>query len=168
MPKPFKSRTIKVASKPGKKEKQPAEEKLTDFYQQTKFPIIQKPASHQTAWGLVILVSVLFAFATGFVYQLLFAQQVIIDGDQKTIINKKENVTVTSQERLKEIAENINPVIVNFYTMPNGTSGPFYQDAYSLGSGFVLTSDGWIMTTQKVMDRIKDKDYLILTANYQV
>ena len=144
-----------------------ADKKLEDFYENGG-PEIQKPNTRPTIWGLVILISMLFGFGSALAYDFLFDNTPQLNGNQKVIIEKQEDVTVTSEERLTEIADNINPVVVNFYNNSDKASGPFYQDIYSLGNGFILTSDGWIATTQSVMDKIGDKEYIILTEDYKV
>ena len=167
--KKFTTKSIKINTnkKVSSPENEQAEEKLEDFYENTKKPLIEKPINNNGIWVLVILVSILFGFGSSFLYSFMFNPEIEVNGNQKVIIEKQEDVTVTSEERLEELIEIINPIIVNFYDNSKAVSGPFYQDIYSLGNGFILTSDGWIMTTQEVMDKIGDKDYVILTADYK-
>ncbi len=162
--KPIKSNTRK---KIRVDDNQQAKEKLEDFYEETKKPLIEKPNNNHGIWALVVLVSILFGFGSSLLYDFMFNPAVEINGNQKVIIEKQEDVTVTSEERLEELTESINPLVINFYNNSDEVSGPFYQDIYSLGSGLILTGDGWIATTQSVMDKIGDKDYRVLTADYK-
>jgi len=145
-----------------------AEEKFEDFYENNNGGGIQKPIVRPATWGLIVLVAILFGFAAAFSYDLFFNKQITIDGEQTVIIEKQEDVTVTSEERLADLIRDVGPAVVNFYNNSPELSGPFYQDIYSLGSGFILTSDGWIVTTQSVMDKIGDKEYVVLTADYKI
>jgi serine protease Do len=145
-----------------------AEEKLDDFYNEST-PKIEKPQKNRVMWGMVILISILFGFGSAMLYSYLFNNDsVVVNGNEKIIYEKQEDVTVTAEERLHEISKDLNPVLVNFYDNSSDVSGPFYQDIYSFGSGFILTSDGWIVTTQKVIENIGDKDYVILTSDFKV
>jgi len=145
-----------------------SQEKFDDFYKHNGGSVIEKPKVGPGIWGLVILVSILFGFGSALLYNFLFNNNPGATGNQNVVIDKKENVTVTSEEQLAAIAENINPVMVNFYDDSTDVSGPFYQDIYSLGSGFILTSNGWLVTTQSVLDKIAGKDFVVLTADYKV
>lgn len=168
MAKKFTTKPIRNPKK-ADSDKTEAEEEIVDFYKQNKnLPEIQKPVYHRGIWVVIILLSILFGFSSSFAYDYFFTSNNIIPGEQKVYIEKQEDVTVTSEERLGEIQEQINPVIVNFYDNSDSVNGPFYQDIYSFGTGFILTSDGWIVTTQAVLDKIKDKNYIILTADYKI
>ncbi len=128
--------------------------------------IIVKPYNNYGLWLLVALITVLFSFITIFTYNTFFKVETTGSNEQKVIIEKQEDITVTADEQLNQLEEQINPVVVNFYLKPNETSGTFYQDIYSFGSGLILTSNGWLVTTQKVMDKINNQDYIILTYDY--
>jgi len=163
----------KFTSKPirerGKDKKNEAEEELVDLYKDTQsFSKMQKPIASSGVWVLVVLLSILFGFGASMAYDFYFDSQEVVNGQQKVIIDKQEEVTVLSEDRLAEVSSRIDPVIVNFYDNSVDVNGPFYQDMYSFGSGFILTSDGWIATTKSVIEKIGDKDYVVLTADYQV
>ncbi|MFH1890940.1 MAG: S1C family serine protease [Candidatus Kuenenbacteria bacterium] len=168
MSKQFTSKPIRNRQKPVQ-DKELAQEEINEFYEETEnLPEIQKPSYHRGIWILVILISILFGFASSMTYNFLFTPRIGALGSQKVIVEKQEDVTVTSEERLHELVTRINPVVVNFYDNSKEVDGPFYQDIYSFGTGFILTSDGWIVTAKEIMDRIGDKDYLILTADYKI
>lgn len=167
MAKKFTTKPIKLAAKQKRdRADSQAEEKLEDFYEDGNKPLIEKPKNNRGMWLLVVLLAILFGFGSAFVHDFLFDQKIEVNGNQRVIIEKQEDVTVTSEERLGELTQKINPIIVNFYDSSSEASGPFYQDIYSLGSGFILTSNGWIVTSRSVMDKIDDKKYVILTADY--
>src|SRR3989338_3404259 len=144
------------------------QEKFENFYKKNGGPVIERPKVAAGIWGLVILVSILFGFGSALLYNFLFNNNMATNGNQNVMIDKQENVTVASEEQLAKIEEIINPVVVNFYNNSTDVSGPFYQDIYSLGSGFILTSDGWIVTSQNVLDKIGNKTFVVLTADYKV
>ncbi len=168
----------KFSSKPigGRASKQPsavnendeALEKL-DVYYRRGFDIV-KPDKSSFLWLMVILLSVLFALATSLAYNMFFMPAPAGDTSQqqKVIIEHQENVTVTSQERLSQLTENISPSVVNFYLRSSLASGPFYQDKDSLGSGFILSSDGWLVTTQNVLKQADIDQLIVLTADYRL
>ncbi len=167
--KPIKTGIIKTASQTElTSANEVSQEKFDDFYKHNEGQVIEKPKVAPGIWGLVILVSILFGFGSALLYNFLFNNNAGVNGNQNVVIDKKENVTVTSEEQLAAIAENINPVVVNFYNNSTDVSGLFYQDTYSLGSGFILTSNGWLVTTQSVVDKIAAKDLVVLTADYKV
>ena len=167
MSKKFTSKPINSSHKSeGEEEKiVEAETALDNLYNKDE-PVIIKPHSGYSLWLLVILVTILFSFITVFGYNTFFKVETSINGEQKVIIEKQEDITVTADKQLNKLEEQINPVVVNFYLKPNEESGTFYQDIYSFGSGLILTSDGWLVTTQSVMDKIADQDYIILTHDY--
>ncbi len=167
MAKKFTSKPIRNRS--DNNSKQQAEEEIVDFYKETKdYPEIKKPTYHRSIWLLVILVSILFGFASSMAYDFLFPSNPTTSGNGQVIVERQEDITVTEDVRLQDLHQRINPVIVSFYDNSDEVSGPFYQDSYSFGSGFILTADGWLVTTQSVLDRIGDKDYVILTADYKI
>ncbi len=167
MTKKFTTKPIGSSNKLEKENKKTAEAEiaLNNLYNKNE-AIIVKPHNGYSLWLLVILITILFSFVTVFSYNTFFKVETFTNGEQKVVIEKQEDVTVTADEQLDRLEEQINPVVVNFYLKPDEASGNFYQDIYSFGSGLILTSDGWLVTTQKVMDKIGDQNYIILTHDY--
>jgi len=166
--KKFTVKSIRKTEKPAA-DKEIAKEEIVDIYKETQnLPEIQKPVYHKSIWVLVVLVSMLFGFASSFAYDFLFTIDVGTANSQKIIIEKQEEVTVAADERLRELGKTINPVIVNFYDQTKGVDWQFYQDDYSFGNGFILTTDGWIVTVKSVMNKIGNKKYALLTADYKI
>ena len=166
--KPIRQKIKKKSANLKRKKNEGAEHKLENFYKNTKETTIQKPNNYSPLWVLVVLVSILCGLLGNLLYNLLFKQESPMADGQKIIIERQEKITVTNEERLHQLSQNINPVIINFYNNSKNVNGPFYQNNYSFGSGFVLTSDGWLVTSQGVMNKIKGKNYVILTADYKV
>lgn len=166
MPKNFTTKPIKQRRKSKIKKEAPGEE-LIDLYNNSSYAEIQKPPKNYSHWGVVILLAILCGFGAAMAYDFWFVPKTGVSGEQKVFIEKQEDVTVTSEERLWEIQKNVNPAVVNFYVQPDNDSGPFYQDTYSMGSGFILTSDGWIVTSEELIKRLGEKEYIIITANYK-
>ena len=169
MAKNFTVKPINLPNK-GAKEKMSSEKtnaKLDKIYNQLP-PEIIKPNSQGGKWLLIILVAMLFSLITMMAYNYFINSIKTPTEQQKVVIEHQEEVTVTVDERLSQLEKNITPAIVNFYSQPDETSGPFYQDNYSYGSGFILTSDGWIVTSQSVLDKIGENKYLILTSDYKI
>jgi S1-C subfamily serine protease len=170
MVKKFTSKPIKSSAKKNEHKASVDEDALEklDIYYRQNFDII-KPNKKGFLWTLVVLVAALFGLASALAYQMFFLPRApLANPAQKVVIEHQENVTVTSQERLVDLAKKINPSIVAFYPVKGLSSGPFYQDQARLGSGFILTSDGWLVTTQKVIGDLKLDQFFILTADYQL
>jgi len=147
--------------------KEKTTEQFDEFYNNQK-QIIIKPHGGYSRWILIILVTIFFSFITIFTYDIFLKTEMPTNSEQQVIIERQEDITIIADERLTQLEEQINPIIVNFYLKPNDSSGSFYQDIYSFGSGFILTSDGWLVTTQSVMDKIDKENYIILTHNYEI
>ena len=110
MSRKFTAKPIRIDKNIANKKEQ-AEEEIIDFYKETNdFPEIKKPINNKSVWLLVVLLSILFGFASSLVYDFFFIQKTGFDGEQKIFIEKQEEVTVTSEERLKNLAAMINPV----------------------------------------------------------
>ncbi len=168
MLKKFTTKPIKNTQKENKKSNHKKDSKieLNKIYNETS-PVIVKPNFQSNKWLLTILVAMLFSLITMMGYNYFISKlEVTPEQQKKVIIEHQEKVTVTVDERLSQLEKNISPTIVNFYGQPDTKTGLFYQDNYSYGTGFILTSDGWLVTTQKVLDKIGEKKYVILTSDY--
>lgn len=138
---------------------------LGEFYNHA-LPIMEKPKTNLLRYFSVILLSILFGFGAGFAYNLFLAVAPETAGGTKVIIDKQEEVTVTSEERLREILLDLNQVVVGFYEKSE-TGGDFYQKKYLLGNGLIVTTDGWLATSETVWNNLTDKNFLVLTHDYQ-
>lgn len=165
----FKSQTIKhrnLAAADSSADKNQSDSELADIYRDEDLNSIAKPPQRFASFVIVALLAALFGFGSSFAYNYYFLSPSSDIPEQKVFIDKQEDVTVTAEERLNDIKNRLNPVIVNFYNNSADVNGPFYQDIYSFGTGFILTSDGWIATAKQVMDNIGETGYVILTADY--
>jgi len=74
--------------------------------------------------------------------------------DQQIVIDQPRNVIVRQDVQLRQIENDLMPAMVNIYYAKNAsqTLNQVYLASESLGGGFVLTADGWVVTTKKVMD----------------
>ncbi len=169
MSKKFTSKPIRQQEKnKSSYEEYPDNAELDNFYMNNN-QTIEKPKNNTGQFIIVALLALLFGFGGSMFYNSQFAKPADIDGSKGDVhIEKQENITVTNEERLAQVNQHINKILVNFYQKPNGTAGPFYQDKYSLGNGFILTSDGWIVTSESVIEKIGEKDYYILTSDYSI
>ncbi len=168
MVKKFTSKPIsEPTSKKARQSNNEALEKLDVYYRQDLD--IVKPDKKGFLWLLVILLSALFGLAAALVYNIFLVPQPVnnLDQQRKVVIEHQENVTVTSEERLAQLTENISPSIVNFYSRASLSSGPFYQDSASLGTGFILTSDGWLVTTKNIIKQTELEQIIVLTSDYR-
>ncbi len=83
--------------------------------------------------------------------------------DRKIIIDQPRNVIVKQDLQLRQIENELLPALIGIYQTKKAND-PFYQarlDSELLGQGFVLTADGWIVTTCQVIKNFQ-KDYLAI------
>lgn len=127
---------------------------------------LEQPKSH---YGLVIVSCVLatvLSLTAVFVYEGFFKETATTDKNgQKIIVDKQENITVMAEERIASLGETASQPVVNFYKKPTEASGYFYDEGETFGSGVILTSDGWLMTTKGLLEKIGAEKYIILIGN---
>ncbi len=86
------------------------------------------------------------------------------------IIQKQEQTTVLEDERFLEVSSEISSVGVGIFKYRAGNATNITQNFYSesdfLGSGLIMTSDGWIVTTNDVS--IQGESYAIITQQHQI
>jgi len=120
---------------------------------------------------LMILFSIAFGFVAGILgfislgsgaFTLPFLGSVEFsdtDLDRQIVIDQPRNVVVDQDLQLKQIENDLLPTLVNVYL--NKTSQQLLNKAYldteQLGHGFVLTADGWIVTTDQVVKNLNGK-----------
>ena len=79
--------------------------------------------------------------------------------DRNIIIDQPRNVIVEQDLQLKQVENNLFPALINIYISkkaPNPLSAA-YLPSEILGQGFVLTSDGWVVTANQVLSDPKIK-----------
>lgn len=135
--------------------------------------LIKPPVLHTRTLVLSLVIAVFFGFLAGFLSVLLFlsgsfSQSKIFSWldinsllpTANVVIEKQEQTTVLEDERVKEISTAVSPTVVSILN-PKKLSGKVEQDFYQpndfIANAFVITSDGWLVTTN---------DNLSLTGNY--
>jgi serine protease Do len=77
--------------------------------------------------------------------------------DNKIVIEQPRSVVVEQDTQVQQIENDLLPSVINIYNTKN-YSDPLtaaYTDRENLGSGFVLTADGWVISTKSVTDNLK-------------
>ena len=127
---------------------------------------LEQPKNH---YGLVVLsclLATILSLTAVFIYEGFFKKTAADDKNgQKIIIDKQENITVTAEERINDLGETASQAVVNFYKKPTDAGGYFYEESEAFGSGVILTSDGWLITTKGLLEKIGGEKYIVLTAN---
>lgn len=75
--------------------------------------------------------------------------------NRQIVIDQPRNVVVQQDLQLVQLQNNLLPALVNIY--PAIKSDEAYLSSQILGQGFVLTADGWIVTTADVIKDLKIK-----------
>ncbi|MEK7166830.1 MAG: S1C family serine protease [Patescibacteria group bacterium] len=88
---------------------------------------------------------------------------------EKQIVIEKKNETIINQdEKIGQLIPELMPTIVNIYKTKEDITKNSLDQIYSsedfVGNGFIIASDGWIMSNNQV---IKDsiKKYIVVTYN---
>ena len=124
---------------------------------------------------LVIIISIIVGFLSGILGWLVLGVNILNlpflsqynfsnagnnnNNNRQIVIDQPRSVIVQQDLQLVQLQNNLLPAMVNIYNADN-TVGEPYLPSQILGQGFVLTADGWIVTTG---DAIKD-----LKAKYKV
>lgn len=157
-----------------------------DEIYQDELPVIKKPIikSHSGVRMYYFLVALLFGLLGGILGELfvnnyfssqglsltsLWPQDNNTSIGQQVIILKSEEVNQTESELLT-LVETVGASVVGIF--PKKESGEniwddFYLPDEQLGNGLVLTADGWIVTTDQIIDTNKD-DLVVVLANKQI
>jgi len=108
-------------------------------------------------FGGVLANQFLFPYLATFPFlnQLAFIREA---GQQTTIVNKTEKIIITENTALEEAIKKISPSVV----MIQSYSG---KKLLQEGSGFILTSDGLIVTAADLIPA-KASQYLVSSANF--
>jgi serine protease Do len=123
---------------------------------------------------MVLILAVIFGFLAGVVGELwvnAFLVQEVRLRSFEDLTKRLDDLTAQKNKDVKEllseqdfsinkIVEKIKPTVVKFYPYKksDGTLNSVYLDNEVLGAGFVFTSDGWLITSKKVLTDSK-KDY---------
>ncbi|HRY63535.1 MAG TPA: S1C family serine protease [Patescibacteria group bacterium] len=172
MLKKFTQTTIGQGKEKAKSPEQLPAQKITELpkiYQDDSFAKLEKPRGGAGMVAVAVILAILTSLTAVFTYEGFFRETIATDeGGQKIIVDKQENITVTAEERLKDMSESASQSVVNFYRQPTNEGTNFYEASKSLGSGVVLTNDGWLMTSKGLMDKIGTEKYVILASNAKI
>lgn len=122
---------------------------------------------------LSLLFSVLFSIIAGGLAGYLASNYWLVNQNpESTEINLNTNQIVDFTKKITvsnpttEVINKLAKQIVGIYSVKKGEDWwqKLYLDNEFLGTGLVITSDGWLMTTSDVIPDFK-KDYQIMTAN---
>ncbi|NMB48365.1 serine protease [Candidatus Kuenenbacteria bacterium] len=149
--------------------KSTAADKLPEIYREEYFGRLEKPKSGLSLVVVAVVLAILSSLTAVFVYEGFFREAVVADkSGQKIIVDKQENITVTSEERLADLSEAAGAAVVAFYQKPSATGNHFFEAEQVLGSGLVLTSDGWLVTTTGLLNKIGESKYVVVTNKNKV
>jgi len=172
MLKKFTQTNIGQGQEKDKKNSQVSEEKtneLPKIYQDDGFGKLEKPKSGLSVVTLAVILAIFASLTAVFAYEGFFRETIVMDKTgQNIIVDKQENITVTTEERIKELGESASKSVVSFYQKPTGAGSNFYEDSETLGSGVILTNDGWLMTSKGLMNKIGTDEYIILVSNAKI
>lgn len=145
--------------------------------------LTQPPASHSRTLVYSLIISILFGFFAGLLVLFLFLSGAFSNSNifswmdidsllptAQVIIEKNEKVTVVDDDRVSEIDHEKSPVVVGIYTYQTPTKDKdvqknIYPQDNFLGSGLILTNDGWLVTTNDVVKN--QGKYLVVTQDKQ-
>ena len=127
---------------------------------------------------LIIVISIVSGLFAGFLgcFLLLISTTITIPfiGNLENYLPKRE-ITIKTQEKItavrdvliEESVEELKGEIVKIFLVKKEGKDILsnaYLDKEILGSGFILTNDGWIISTEAVISNIQ-KNYLVLTED---
>lgn len=143
-----------------------------------------KKAKYQISLICAVIIAVVFGFVSGVVGELWVNGFLLPEVQQRSfqdLTKRIEELTEQKNADLKQmlnaqefsagaVVEEVQPTIVTFYNYkkPGDTLNSVYLDNQRLGFGFVLTSDGWLVTTRNVLTEQKDYAVKINNEVYQV
>ena len=118
---------------------------------------------------LVIILSICFGLLAGFLGFVIISasslkvpilSQLNLASDNlgnRIVIQQPRSVVVEQDTQLQQIENNLLPAVINIYHSKKSSdpSGAAYLAGEELGHGFVLTADGWMVTTRGVVDNLK-------------
>ena len=181
-----------VEVREGEREKKREEEKertaqgIEKFYHDQEFSKIQKPVlfACRSIWLVLIAAIVVAGLAGGLAgFFILSSGEIKLPFLKPVNLTKffptreinlvtEKKITVTNDLRVAEMIRDLSPQLVKiFLAKPETTekSTPFlnqiYLDEDALGLGFILTSDGWIVTHQNVVPTAQKKYLVTIERN---
>lgn len=112
---------------------------------------------------LSVIISVgLVLFFGKYYFNRWYLENIPLDREDtvsKVVIQSPQKVEVTQDLRIKGIIEQLQPSLIAVYSKkPKGKNieSQIYQPADFLDYGVILTSDGWLLTTNKILNNEKE------------
>ena len=172
MPKPEKNKKDFSADEPNKNPDK--EEVIREIYQQEfSVPSFSKTrAGGSKVFIFYLLMSVIAGFLSGFIQDFWF------DDYTRTLVEPKEAVTEEQvldlnfllneeDQAYQDVLSQLKSQVVGFYKHRAGEDilDSLYLENDFLGSGMIITSDGWLLTHRSV---IETEDYVVITADKKI
>ncbi|MFA5029582.1 MAG: S1C family serine protease [Patescibacteria group bacterium] len=127
---------------------------------------------------LTVVISLVVGFLSGIIGYSLFGLNNVgwplfgrlnfsdLNSNQRIVIDQPRNVVVEQDLQLKQVENDFLPTLINIYPIKSGSGvlAKAYLPTEILGQGFVLTADGWVVTTKETIANLKGK---YLAIGYQ-
>ncbi|GEM_PF-918994 len=144
----------------------------------------EKPKTQNSRTLVVcLIISIIFGFIAGMLSLFLFLSGAFSNSkmfswldinsllpSENIIIQKQEQTTVLADERFLEVSQEVSPVVVGIFKYKLENEKDFTKNFYSekefLGNGLIMTSDGWIATTNDIA--VVGEQYSIVTQNNKI
>ncbi len=172
-----------------REEKQVFEEEVKKFYHQSS-PKFEQPPRPAISWWLFIVLVILMGLLSGASASLFILSREKINlpfikeeinlakyfpGREITVVTEKK-ITVTEEQRISEAVRAVQSGLVKIYLARSQGQNKLpslldlesiYRDSEISGLAVVLTTDGWLFTTNTVIAE-PTKDYLAVTFENQI
>jgi S1-C subfamily serine protease len=120
-----------------------------------------------------VLVTVVVGFISGItgyaVINYYFGRVNVSDAknDQQIVIEQPRNVIVQADVQFTQVENDLLPALINIYDLKKETTNlnKLYLPSELLGQGFVLTADGWAVTSKNAIANLK---YQYQVVGYQM
>ncbi len=140
---------------------------LQELYQDglTEF---EKPMAHSRVWVISLTASVIFGFLAGIVGVVFFFSGSLsvlkispedLFPTQQLKVERTEQVNVLEDERISKVRNGAMRAVVGIFNrkkIGDNLLDNVYLTSESKGNGFVLTTDGWIISTSQVVTEVGD------------
>lgn len=140
-----------------------------------------KPQSFRLRFVWLLLLALIFGFLGAFLAEWFLINYLLAPDSHSSfltqlnlgkyfqpkgvVISKQENITVTQDQILTEVSQRVKNSLVAIFRQPTGQEGleSVLTNSDFLGLGLVVTTDGWLVTTDEVITEENDK----VVINYQ-
>jgi S1-C subfamily serine protease len=160
------------------------EKNIEDFYSQNNLGRIDRPLKKARSTFYALIISLIIGLLAGFLGGLLFILLMLnypdsfilkkfnlhLPSTKETIVKENDASQIKTDSQREQLIQNLKPSLVNiFLKKEKGLDSfeQFYSSSEILGNGVVLTSDGWIITTNSVVSDLSKK-YSIAQDNKEI